>query len=43
VSAKSAGLRCVGITQSYLAHELADADAIIGSLDEFTVEFIEQL
>jgi beta-phosphoglucomutase len=43
VSAKSAGLRCVGITQSYLAHELADADAIIASLDEFTIDFIEAL
>jgi HAD superfamily hydrolase (TIGR01509 family) len=42
VSAKTAGLRCVGITQSYLAHELADADAIISSLDEFTVELIER-
>lgn len=43
VSAKSAGLLCVGITQSYMAHELADADAVIGSLDEFTVDFIEGL
>ena len=42
-SAKSAGLRCVGITTSYPASELAAADAVIRSLDEFTVEMIEEL
>jgi beta-phosphoglucomutase-like phosphatase (HAD superfamily) len=42
-SARSAGLRCVGITTSYAAHELAAADAIIGSLDELTVEMIGRL
>jgi beta-phosphoglucomutase len=42
-SAKAAGLRCIGITQSYAAHELAGADAVIDSLDEFTVELIERL
>ena len=39
-SAKGAGLRCVGITQSYPASELAAADAVIASLDEFTEEMI---
>ena len=39
-SAKGAGFRCVGITQSYSAHELPGADAIISSLDEFTEELI---
>ena len=42
-SAKDAGLLCVGITQTYSARELPGADAIIGSLDEFTVELFEKL
>jgi beta-phosphoglucomutase-like phosphatase (HAD superfamily) len=42
-SAKGAGLRCVGITQTYPAAELASADAVIDSLDEFTVDLIEEL
>lgn len=39
-SARAAGLRCVGITNTYPARELAEADAVIGSLDEFTAEMI---
>jgi beta-phosphoglucomutase len=42
-SAKDAGLHCVGITQTYAARELPGADAIIGSLDEFTVELLRKL
>ena len=42
-SAKAAGLRCVGITTSYPASELAAADAVIASLDQFTLEMIDQL
>ena len=42
-AALAAGLRCVGITTSYPASELAPADAIIASLDEFTVEMIDSL
>jgi beta-phosphoglucomutase len=42
-SAKAAGLRCVGITHTYPAGELTTADAIIDSLDEFTVAMIERL
>ena len=42
-SAKDAGLHCVGITQTYPAGELPGADAIIGSLDEFTVELFDKL
>jgi len=42
-SAKDAGLFCVGITQTYSARELPGADAIIGSLNEFTVELFEKL
>jgi len=42
-SAKEAGLRCVGITQTYAADALPGADAIIDSLDEFTVELLNSL
>jgi beta-phosphoglucomutase len=42
-SAKKAGLRCVGITQTYPAEHLPGADAIIDSLDEFTVELLGRL
>jgi len=42
-SAKRAGLRCVGITQTYPASELPGADRIIDSLDEFTTELIAEL
>ena len=42
-SAKTAGLRCVGITQTYEAGELASADAVIASLDDFTVDLVESL
>jgi beta-phosphoglucomutase len=42
-SAKGAGLRCVGITQTYSAAGLPGADAIIDSLDEFTVELLGRL
>ena len=43
VSAKGAGLRCVGITQTYTADGLPGADAIIHSLDEFTVDLLTRL
>ena len=42
-SAKDAGLHCVGITTSYPAKDLSGADAIIGSLDEFTVDLLVRL
>jgi beta-phosphoglucomutase len=42
-SAKAAGLWCIGITQTYPARELGAADAVIDSLDEFTVNLIEGL
>ena len=42
-SAKGAGLRCVGITQTYTAEGLPGADAIIHSLDEFTVDLLTRL
>ena len=42
-SAKSAGLRCVGITNTYPAAELSRADRVIASLDEFTPTLIHAL
>jgi beta-phosphoglucomutase len=42
-SAKAAGLACIGITQTYQASELAAADAVIGSLDDFTAELIRAI
>lgn len=42
-SAQGAGLRCVGITTTYPASALTTADAIVHSLDEFTVELIAAL
>lgn len=43
VSAKSAGLKCVGITNTYPAAELRGADHVISSLGEFTEELIRAL
>ncbi len=42
-SAKSAGLWCIGITNTYAVSELLDADAIITSLQELTPELIRTL
>jgi beta-phosphoglucomutase len=42
-AAKAAGLKCVGITTTYDADSLPGADAVIHSLDEFTVELIARL
>lgn len=42
-SAKAAGMKCVGITNTYPASELHAADRVIGSLDEFTAALIESL
>ena len=42
-SAKAAGLWCIGITNTYPVAELLDADAIITSLDELTVELIQKV
>ena len=43
VSAKQAGMKCVGITNTYPASELANADAVISSLDEFTDSLIRSI
>jgi beta-phosphoglucomutase len=42
-SARSAGLRCIGITNTYPSEELAAAEHIIESLDEFTPELVAAL
>jgi beta-phosphoglucomutase len=42
-SAKTAGLWCIGITNTYPVSELLDADAIITSLDELTPDLIRTL
>jgi beta-phosphoglucomutase len=42
-SARSAGLACIGITQTYPRAELAGADRIIDSLDELTATLIRSL
>ena len=42
-SAREAGLRTIGITTNYAAGALGGPDAVIGSLDELTVELIERI
>jgi beta-phosphoglucomutase len=42
-SAKSAGLRCVGITSTYPREELGMADRVIDTLDELTPDFIRHI
>jgi beta-phosphoglucomutase len=42
-SAKGAGLRCVGLTTSYPAHELQAAELVTGSLDTLTLEELDSL
>lgn len=43
VSAKTAGMKCVGITNTYPAAELEAADTVIASLDDFTADLIARL
>jgi beta-phosphoglucomutase len=42
-SARAAGLKCVGISHTYPASELTTADAVIDSLDDFTVDLLQSL
>ena len=42
-SAKTAGMKCIGITNTYPASELTTADRVIASLDEFTEALIRNL
>jgi beta-phosphoglucomutase len=42
-SARGAGLRCVGVTSSYPAHELPGAELTAGGLADLTLEMLEAL
>ena len=42
-SARGAGLRCVGVTTSYPAAELARAELVVSGLDALTLEILERL
>ena len=42
-SAKAAGMKCVGITNTYPASELTAADAVIESLEQFDEQLIREL
>jgi HAD superfamily hydrolase (TIGR01509 family) len=42
-SARGAGLRCVGVTSSYPASELAGAELIVGGLKDLTLDALDRL
>jgi beta-phosphoglucomutase len=42
-SAQGAGLRCVGVTNSYPAHELPGAELIVDGLKELTLPMLDRL
>jgi len=42
-SARGAGLRSVGVTTSYPAAELGDADLVVGGLGDLTIEALDEL
>ncbi|HEY6360393.1 MAG TPA: HAD family phosphatase [Vicinamibacterales bacterium] len=42
-SARGAGLRCVGVTSSYAANELEEAELIVSGLDALTLESLDRL
>jgi beta-phosphoglucomutase-like phosphatase (HAD superfamily) len=42
-SAQGAGLRLVGVTTSYPAHELTDAELVVDSLKSLTLPALERL
>jgi len=42
-SARGAGLRCVGVTNSYPAHELAPAELVVGGLKDLTIPMLDAL
>lgn len=42
-SARGAGLRCVGVTNSYAAHELPGAELIVDGLDALTLDALDRL
>jgi beta-phosphoglucomutase len=42
-SALGAGLRCVGVTNSYAAHELGSAELVVPSLSDLTLQELDRL
>lgn len=42
-SARGAGLRCVGVTNSYPPHELGEAELVVSGLDALTLDQLDQL
>lgn len=43
LGAHRAGIKCVAVTNSHTAKELAEADAVVGSLSEVNLAFLEKL
>ena len=42
-SARGAGLRCVGVTNSYPANELGHAELVVSGLDALTLDMLDEL
>ena len=42
-SARGAGLRCVGVTTSYAAAELAAAELVVDGLNTLTISALDRL
>jgi beta-phosphoglucomutase len=42
-SARGAGLRCVGVTNSYPSHELGETELVVSGLDALTLDQLHQL
>ncbi|MBM3290275.1 MAG: HAD family phosphatase [Candidatus Hydrogenedentes bacterium] len=42
-SAKAAGLKCIGVTNSFRRDELADADIVVGSLEDVNLALLRRL
>jgi beta-phosphoglucomutase len=42
-SARGAGLRCVGVTNSYPAHELGETELVVSGLDALTLDQLNRL
>jgi sugar-phosphatase len=42
-SAHAAGLRCVGVTTSYSAHELPQAELVVDGLNALTLQDLDRL
>ena len=42
-SARAAGMRTIAVTHTYPRDTLTDADTIVDSLDELTIDFVQKL